>query len=37
LLSPDANGAFEDAVSKFWNSNQSVDDALKVMASAVKR
>jgi glucose/mannose transport system substrate-binding protein len=23
LLSPDANGAFEDAVSKFWNSNQS--------------
>jgi glucose/mannose transport system substrate-binding protein len=37
LLSPDAKGAFEDAVSKFWNSNQSVDDALKAMASAVKR
>ena len=37
LLSPDAKGAFEDAVSKFWNSNQSVDDALKAMAAAVKR
>jgi glucose/mannose transport system substrate-binding protein len=37
LLTPDANGAFEDAVSKFWNSNQSVDDALKAMTAAVKR
>jgi len=37
LMSPDANGAFDDAVSKFWNSNQSVDDALKAMTAAVKR
>ncbi|MFM2052112.1 MAG: hypothetical protein RL456_149 [Pseudomonadota bacterium] len=37
LLSPDAKGAFEDAVSKFWNSNQSVDDAIKAMATALKR
>ena len=37
LLSPDAKGAFEDAVSKFWNSEQSVDDALKAMTVALKR
>jgi glucose/mannose transport system substrate-binding protein len=37
LLSPDAKGAFDDAVSKFWNSDQSVDDAVKAMAVALKR
>ncbi|MBX3604719.1 MAG: carbohydrate ABC transporter substrate-binding protein [Piscinibacter sp.] len=37
LLSPDAKGAFEDAVSKFWNSDQSTDDAIKAMAIALKR
>ena len=37
LLSPDAKGAFDDAVSKFWNSDQSVDDAIKSMAAALKR
>jgi glucose/mannose transport system substrate-binding protein len=37
FLAPDAVGAFEDAVSKFWNSDQSVDDALKAMQVAVKR
>lgn len=37
LLSPDAKGAFEDAVSKFWNSSQSADDAIKSMAVALKR
>jgi glucose/mannose transport system substrate-binding protein len=37
LLSPDAVGAFEDAVSKFWNSNQSTDDGIKAMAVALKR
>lgn len=37
LLSPDAKGAFEDAVSKYWNSNQSADDAIKAMATALKR
>lgn len=37
LLSPDAKGAFEDAVSKYWNSNQSADDAIKSMAVALKR
>ena len=37
LMSPDANGAMNDAISKFWNSDQSVDDALKAMQVAVKR
>ena len=37
LLSPDAVGAFDDAVSKFWNSNQSTDDGIKAMATALKR
>jgi glucose/mannose transport system substrate-binding protein len=37
LLSPDAVGAFEDAISKYWNSNQSADDAIKAMATALKR
>lgn len=37
ILSPDAKGAFEDAVSKFWNSSQSTDDAIKAMAAALKR
>jgi glucose/mannose transport system substrate-binding protein len=37
LMSPDANGAMNDAISKFWNSEQSIDDALKSMQTAVKR
>ncbi len=37
LLSPDAKGAFEDVVSKFWNSDMSVDDAVKSMTAALKR
>jgi glucose/mannose transport system substrate-binding protein len=37
LLTPDAKGAFEDAVSKFWNSSQSVDEAIKAMTTALKR
>jgi glucose/mannose transport system substrate-binding protein len=37
LLSPDAVGAFDDAVSKFWNSNQSTDDGIKAMTAALKR
>jgi glucose/mannose transport system substrate-binding protein len=36
LLTPDAKGEFEDAVSKYWNSNQSTDDAIKAMAAALK-
>ena len=37
LLSPDAKGAFEDVISKFWNSNMSVDDAIKGAQTALKR
>ena len=37
LLNQDAVGAFNDAISKFWNSNQSVDDAQKALQAALKR
>jgi glucose/mannose transport system substrate-binding protein len=37
LLSPDAKGAYEDVISKFWNSDQSVDDTVKALAVALKR
>jgi glucose/mannose transport system substrate-binding protein len=36
LLSPDVKGAFEDAISKFWNSNQSAEEAVKAVAGALK-
>lgn len=36
LLSPDVKGAFEDAISKFWNSDQSAPDAVKAIAAALK-
>ncbi len=36
LLSPDVKGAFEDAISKYWNSAQSADDVVKAVASALK-
>jgi glucose/mannose transport system substrate-binding protein len=36
LMTPDANGAFDDAISKFWNSDQSVDDVLKAINSSLK-
>lgn len=37
LLSPDAKGSFDDAISKFWNSDQSVDEAIKSLGVALKR
>jgi glucose/mannose transport system substrate-binding protein len=37
LLSPDAKGAYEDVISKFWNSDQSVDDTIKAVTVALKR
>lgn len=36
LLSPDVKGAFEDAISKYWNSTQSADDVVKAVAAALK-
>jgi len=37
LMPPDMVGAVTDIVSKFWNSNQSVDDASKALAGALKQ
>ena len=36
LLSPDMQGALIDVVTNFWNKNQSVDDAQKAFANALK-
>jgi glucose/mannose transport system substrate-binding protein len=36
LMSPDMAGAVSDIVSKFWNTNQSVDDVVKSLQNAVK-
>lgn len=36
LLSIEGSGAVDDVMGKFWNSNQSVDDAIKALAVAVK-
>jgi len=32
----DMIGAVQDVVSKFWNTNQSVDDAVKALQGALK-
>ncbi len=36
LITPDLEGSLQDVVTKFWNTNQSVDDAAKSFASALK-
>ncbi|TAL92738.1 MAG: carbohydrate ABC transporter substrate-binding protein [Paraburkholderia sp.] len=36
LIPPDVQGALTDVVTNFWNRNQSVDDAQKAFASALK-
>ncbi len=36
LVGPDITGALQDVVTKFWNTNQSVDDAVKAVGAAVK-
>ena len=36
LMTPDMGGRVEDIISKFWNSNQSVDDVVKRLQNAVK-
>jgi glucose/mannose transport system substrate-binding protein len=36
LMSPDMIGRVEDVISKFWNTNQSVDDVVKALQRAVK-
>ncbi|WP_133650405.1 ABC transporter substrate-binding protein [Paraburkholderia flava] len=36
LIPPDLQGALTDVITNFWNKNQSVDDAQKAFASALK-
>ena len=36
LITPDLEGALQDVVTKFWNTNESVDDAARAMAAALK-
>ncbi len=36
LVPPDMNGALQDIITKFWNKDQSVDDAAKAIAAALK-
>ncbi|WP_394789460.1 ABC transporter substrate-binding protein [Rhodoferax sp.] len=36
LLPPDVVGAVQDVLSKYWNNNQSVDDVVKALQSAIK-
>jgi glucose/mannose transport system substrate-binding protein len=36
LVAPDVAGALQDIITKFWNTNQTVDDAAKAMAAAIK-
>lgn len=36
LITPDLEGALQDVITKFWNTNESVDDAAKAMAAALK-
>jgi glucose/mannose transport system substrate-binding protein len=35
-MTPDMVGAVQDVITKFWNGNQSVDDAVKALQGAVK-
>jgi glucose/mannose transport system substrate-binding protein len=36
LVPPDVNGALQDIVTKFWNTNQTTDEAAKAMSVAIK-
>jgi glucose/mannose transport system substrate-binding protein len=37
LMAPDMAGAAQDAISKFWNNNQSVDEGVKALQTVLKR
>ncbi len=37
LMTPDMSGRVADIVSRFWNTNQTPEDAAKALAGAVKR
>ena len=37
LITPDKNGAVQDAITQFWNKDLSVDDASKALTAALSR
>ena len=36
LISPDLEGSLQDVITKFWNTNESVDDAAKAISATLK-
>ncbi len=36
LITPDLEGSLQDVITKFWNTNESVDDAAKAIVAALK-
>jgi glucose/mannose transport system substrate-binding protein len=36
LISPDLEGSLQDVITKFWNTNESVDDAARAISAALK-
>jgi glucose/mannose transport system substrate-binding protein len=36
LITPDTSGAVSDVITKFWNTDQSVDDVVKALQAAIK-
>jgi glucose/mannose transport system substrate-binding protein len=36
LISPDLEGSLQDVITKFWNTTESVDDAARAIAAALK-
>ena len=36
LITPDLEGSLQDVITKFWNTNESADDAAKAIAAALK-
>jgi glucose/mannose transport system substrate-binding protein len=36
LITPDQVGSVQDAITKFWNNGQSIDDVTKALQAAVK-
>ena len=36
LITPDLEGALQDVITKFWNTDESVDDAAKAVAATLK-
>jgi glucose/mannose transport system substrate-binding protein len=36
LISPDLEGALQDVVTKFWNTNETAEEAQKAIAAAIK-